>query len=173
MNNFIKSMLHEYLPVGTLESIAAEAYTLMRTGASYDRHPLTQAGTVLAEDGTFEARAGKGILASTLTLYPAGSAMVSAPGGLQIVGPLLLDESPSNALKFSYGTVQLNPLWEPLAPVFVTLAQANMSIMVLPPGAKEPVPVPLGQLISQEALFTAITYEAPSVEESIISALTP
>ena len=171
MNSSITSLLDKYLPKGTLQAIQAEAETLLRSGASYDRHPGTQAGTVLAEDGSFEARAGKSTTASAMTLFPGGNAILSAPAGTGVVGPLLFSGKPSEVLRFSHNTIQINPAWEPLSPIYITPQQGTMDIMVLPPGATEPTPVPLSSLISQAPLFTLLVPSKPSINSIVSDAL--
>lgn len=152
LDDFIKSRL----PASLLSQILRLAESRPREGQARMRSPISQAGVSLPEDGSFEARAGKGPLSSAFTLYDNGTALLSSPGGCALHGPLLLSESPSSAIRFSYGDVSLNPFWEQGVAASVSDAQAQVLVsIVLPDGT--PAAVPLGTLLTTQPLFVSRT----------------
>ena len=145
--DFLKSVLPAAL---TPQSLAKIAETVARGGLTAFRHPQTQAGITLPEDGRVELRSGLGDSESWLVLREDG-AVLHCPSGLTLTGSLYVSTPPSQQ---RFAGLSFDEFWEDPAVAVGYVPDPTIEVMVLPPGATEPTPVPLGQLIPSLSLYT-------------------
>lgn len=136
------------------ELIAKRVMTRPRKTATTLRHPETQAGLVLEEDGTATLRAGHALydhsVGAGISLRPDGTTLITAPGGFLLSGPLMTSDSPTEALHMN--GFQLSPLWETL-PIVYVINQAILDTVFVSPGPALPAIIPLSTVLQTASLY--------------------
>ena len=134
--------------------ILKRVLTRPRAGAKTHRHPETQAGLVLEEDGSALLRAGHILydhsVGATLVLRPDDTVVLTAPAGLLLSGALLTSDTPTDALNMA--GFQFSPAWE-TAPIITTLNAALLNTVFVAGAPNAPADIPLSAVLQAAALY--------------------
>jgi hypothetical protein len=134
--------------------ISKRVLTRPRKTATTMRHPVSQAGLVLEEDGSAILRAGHALydhtVGASVSLRPDGSVIVTAPAGLLLSGKIITTDAPTDALVMN--GKRLGRVWES-TPVATVINEKLLATLYVSAAPGVPATVPLLSVLKSLPLY--------------------